>query len=35
MSKKQDTAKISSQEKEIISNEQKIYEYDEAYQENI
>ena len=33
MSKKQDTAQISSQEKEIISNEQKIYEYDEAYQE--
>ena len=33
MSKKQDTAEISSQEKEIISNEQKIYEYDEAYQE--
>ena len=35
MSKKQDTAKIFSQEKEIISNEQKIYVYDEVYQKNI
>ena len=34
MSKKDFTQQISSQEKEIISNEQKIYEYDEAYQEN-
>ena len=34
MSIKDFTQQISSQEKEIISNEQKIYEYDEAYQEN-
>ena len=34
MSKKNDSAaQISSQEKEIISSEQKIYEYDSAYQE--
>ena len=34
MSKQKDSAQqISSQEKEIITNEQKIYEYDEAYQE--
>jgi hypothetical protein len=35
MSKQKDsTQQISSQEKEIISNELIIYEYDEAYQEN-
>ena len=34
MSKKDSASKeISAEEKEIISNEQKIYEYDEDYQE--